>query len=120
MAKKVLIVEGDGWWHDEWFRRLGSKVGLHGEIAFVSALSARDGGDQFEANPDVAAVVVGPCVSEDSPTTVPFVQKVRAANFEGPVIAVGPRGHRQKLVLAGCGHESTMADLPQTLVTVLG
>jgi hypothetical protein len=119
MSKKVLIVEADGEWHDKWFRELGKKVRPDGEISLVSALSVQEAKDQFAANPDVAAIVVGACPRGDSPTTVPLVQKLRDTGFRGPMIAVGEKDHRQQLVRAGCDRVSLPSDLPQNLSYVL-
>jgi hypothetical protein len=123
MKKKVLIVAADGDWHDIWFRELGTGVvGLDGEVALTSALTAREAADQFTANTDFAAIVVA-IGDEDAPITgslVPLVRSFRAANYTGPIIAVGELDHRRKLVRAGCDHASTMAGLPQALMEILG
>lgn len=122
MKEKVLIVAAEGGWHDAWFSELGASVGLDGEIALVSALTAKEAKEQFDANPDLAAIVVAVC-SEESPVSgslQPLVHTFRATGFTGPMIAVGEKDHRRQLVRAGCDHEATMYALPQKLIEVLG
>ena len=120
MTKKVLIIEGDGNLHDQWFRGLRGKVGLKGVIALRSAMSLQEASDQFVANPDLAAIVVGTCDTKDRLDTVPFTQDARRT-FQGPMIAaVDNQFHRRRLVSAGCDHASGTRFLPRKLVEVLG
>jgi CheY-like chemotaxis protein len=111
---KVLIVEDEGYLHDEWRRELNNKVVL------ISALSIREAEEQFTANSDISAIVMDACVPGDSPTTPHLVRKFRKT-FAGPIIAISNFSeYRAKLVSAGCDHESRKDALPQKLLEVLG
>jgi hypothetical protein len=111
---KVLIVEDEKRWHDDWRRKLDGKVVL------VSTFSIQEAEEQFVANPDIVAIVMDACVPGDEPTTEPLVQKFRAT-FTGPMIAAsGAWDYRKDLMRAGCDHESPKYELPQKLLAVLG
>jgi hypothetical protein len=119
--KKVLIVDvahDERNWHDILFRELRrrNKIGLNGEIALLSATSAREAEDLFNANRgDIAAVVIG-----DLPRTVTLVRRFRAV-FSGPILAASNEADRRyELVLAGCDHQATKSVLPDRLLQVLG
>ena|SRR3989344_3460464 len=117
MSKKmlVLVVEDEEYWQDRWKRELDGKVVL------VSALSIEEAEEKFATNPDIDAIVMDARMPGGSPsTTLPLVRKLREI-FTGPIIASSSLGsYRQRLVQAGCNHESEKESLPQKLLEVLG
>jgi CheY-like chemotaxis protein len=117
--KKVLIVDDEKDWHDNWFKTLQTQI-ANGEIALVSAISIREAEDQFEADPDIAAIVMDTCVPGYRPNTMSLVRKFRSV-FTGPMIAVSSdKSERRQLVGVGCNYESTKPALPAKLLGILG
>lgn len=96
---KVLIVEDDEQWRGIWTRHLnreGARV--------LAAASLEEGERLFNANPDVALVIMDGCVPGERPNSMPLVQKMRET-FQGPIVAgSGNPNFIKTLIEAGCSH----------------
>ena len=111
--KKVLIVEDDESYHEEWVQALKEKV------ESIHAYSVEEGERLFESNPDIALVIMDACVPGDSPTTESLVKKIRQS-FSGPIIAASSvSDYRKILMQAGCDHESRKHEVPFKVAELL-
>lgn len=114
MSKKVLIVEDEKYRYGIWRQQFGNKVIL------LFASSIKDAEEQFDANPDIAAIAMDACVPGESPTTPPLVRKFRQT-FMGPILAISSsEAYRQQLIHAGCNYECTKDAMPVKVLEVLG
>lgn len=111
---KVLIVEDDKQWRDIWARQ------LRREGAEVLAASSLEEGERlFEANPDLALVIMDACVSSESPNSMPLVQKMRKT-FQGPIVAGSGNSNYSKILMqVGCSHEAPKWDIPALVSQIL-
>ena len=111
--KKILVVEGERYWHAIWRRALDGKVTL------LDATSAVETERQLTENPDIAVIVVGMCEPLDI-SLLPFVRKLRSI-FAGLMIGVSAEpDYQRRLRDAGCDHASTKRSMPGKLMEVLG
>jgi len=112
--QKVLIVE-DRRDYQAYYKRA-----LDGKLDIIHAFTIAEAEAQFEANPDIAAIVMDACVPGGSPNTLPLVEKFRTT-FSGPMIASSSAWkYRQILLKAGCSHETDKGDVPHILLKLLG
>jgi len=123
---KILIVEEDTRWQRSHQRDLSDRVG--GKILIIKALTIQKAEEHFVANPDIAAIVVSPCVCpcniQGQPVVSALVKLVKKfrKTFSGPIIvatSVHFQDWRLKLRYAGCSHKSEKSDLPQELSEIL-
>ena len=115
MKKQVLVVEDEKRWHNKWSQALEGK-----DVILINAFSIKEAEQEFNANPDIAAIVMDDCVPGDYPTTIPLVKKFREV-FKSPIIAVSiSKTYRQWLIQAGCDYEAKKDELPEKLLEILG
>ena len=111
---KVLIVEDEERWQENYKQDLGGKV------LIIEALTIKQAEEHFAANPDIAAIIMDACVPGGRPTTLPLVKKFRETFF-GPMIAASSyTAYRKDLIWAGCDHEANKPDVPAKLLQILG
>ena len=111
--KKILIVEDDTYYYNEW------RLELEGMVVLIFASSIKEAEQQFTTNPDLSVIVMDACVPGDRPTTPPLVQKFRET-FSGPMIAIsGSEQYRNQLMQAGCDHKSTKEEMSAKVKEVL-
>ena len=112
--KKVLIVEDMDSKQEDWAKA------LNGKVEIVSAFSISEAEERFQANPDIALIVMDACVPGDSPNTMDLVRKFRST-FKGPMIANSTCwDYRRALIGAGCDYEYSKYKVPKKVCEVLG
>lgn len=111
---KVLIVEDDRSWQNNYEDSLGDKVNI------IHAFTVGEGERLFLENPDIDLVVMDACVPGDKPTTLPLTSKIRET-FYGPMIAASSDEiFRKQLMKNGCDHEAEKRWVPRKIRELLG
>lgn len=122
--KKVLFVEHQAWIQNQWGRALEDKN--HAPVVHsIRVYSLEEAMEEFFANPDLDAIVIDSCVSNDTAETPEIVGKFcetffNKENERKPIIATSRYiGYQQRLMAAGCTHSATKDTLPQELLKAL-
>lgn len=111
-APKVLILEDEQGLQDMYQETLDEKVTI------LAAVRTEEGRRLLEAHPDTALVVMDGQVP-GIPDTPSLVREIRKT-FPGPIIASSSRPDLQeKLMAAGCTHESEKREVPQLVLQLL-
>lgn len=98
---KVLIVEDEEEWQRTWSRYL-KREGAEVLVAF----SLEEGERLFEANTDLALVIMDGSVGSEELNSTSLVQKMRRT-FRGPIVAAsGSPTSRRQMMKVGCSHEA--------------
>lgn len=115
MAKHILIIEDDTLLQETYADILGEEFTVH------TAFTVKDAESLFLLHRNsLGAVVVDACVPGNTPNTIPLVRYMRAAGFEGPIIATsGDPDFQEELMRAGCSHQSGKAEVIATLQDLL-
>ncbi len=114
--QRILFVEGD---HD-WLRRYRDELP---QLDFRGAVTLEEAEDFWRNDGPFDCIVVCGFLPGRASSTVPFVQKVRAEGFGGPIIAASNSCHtRDELLEAGCSHAvpNMKADTSALVQQVLG
>ena len=114
MAKpKILMVEDEDSLHKMVEEALGDRV------AFLKALTLKEGQKLFRANPDIFIVVMDACVPGNSPNSQYLVRKIRET-FSGPMIATSSvPAYREELLAAGCDYECPKESIPKMVLDLI-
>jgi DNA-binding response OmpR family regulator len=90
------------------------------KIEVLGAFSICEAEDLFGRNPDVDIIAVDACVPGTDINTVPFVRKVRARGYVGPMVAMSSYSENRVLLRrAGCDYESEKEFLVQRIKDIL-
>jgi DNA-binding response OmpR family regulator len=96
-------------------------LGFQGQpIEVLEADTIEQAEKLFDANPDIAAILVDACVPGTYPNTQQLINKFRKT-FGGPMIAISSNDlYREMLMKAGCDYECVKHRAAQKLLEVLG
>lgn len=111
--KKVLIVEDDSSWQQNYEYALKEKV------LIIQAFDLDQARERFASNNDLDAIVMDACIG-NHPNTYGITEEFRKT-FKGPMIAASSaRDYRKVLMSCGCDYEAPKDLVPQKLIEVLG
>ena len=114
-SPKVLIVDDEEEWRDRWTRRL-----LREGAEVLKASSLEEGWRLFEANPDIALVIMDTCVPGFYPPNSMWLVEKMHQTFKGPIIAAsGHPDFRRVLMGAGCSHEASKNEVSALISQIL-
>ena len=111
---KIFVVEDDSFFHDLWQEQ------LKGFAELIFATNVNEAEERFSQNPDIDAIVMDGCLSNNGFDTGDLIVSFRA-RFSGPIIASSGSGKiRRIMVSRGCDYECDKSGVAKKLREIFG
>ena len=118
---RVLVIEDEETFHTLWREILCESVP---DIEYIPVYTIDEAVIEFGKygfGRGLDAIVLGACTPGNQLNTLPLLRFFRAANDRVPIVATSGTPLFQEILLnAGCSHRADMADVPRTVLAILG